>query len=136
MKGDIPLKLRGCVLAIIWLAWLSSTVRAQHEHGTEGAPSNPATLIAGLGSLHHPIATASDEAQKFFDQGLTLVYAFNHNEAVRSFERAAELDPHSPMPYWGKALALGPNYNEVQPDREKAAYDAIQRARSLAAAAP
>jgi Flp pilus assembly protein TadD len=84
-----------------------------------------------LGSLHHPIATTSDEAQRFFDQGLTFVYAFNHSEAVRSFERAAELDPNSPMPYWGKALALGPNYNEVEPDREKAAYDAIEKAQSL-----
>ena len=127
------MKLRGCVLAILWLTFPASPVRAQHQHGTQGAPSSPATLIAGLGSLHHPIATTSDEAQKFFDQGLTFVYAFNHREAVRSFERAAELDPNSPMPYWGKALALGPNYNEVQPDREKAAYDAIQKARSLAA---
>lgn len=130
------MKLRGCVLAILWLTCPASPVSAQHHHGTQGAPSGPATLIAGLGSLHHPIATTSDEAQKFFDQGLTLVYAFNHSEAVRSFERAAELDPKSPMPYWGKALALGPNYNEVQPDREKAAYDAIQKAQSLEASAP
>ena len=130
------MKLRGCVLAILWLTFPPSPVTAQHHHGTQGASSAPATLIAGLGSLHHPIATTSDEAQKFFDQGLTFVYAFNHSEAVRSFERAADLDPNSPMPYWGKALALGPNYNEVQPDREKAAYDAIQKAQSLEASAP
>jgi hypothetical protein len=67
----------------------------------------PATLLAGMGSLHHPIATNSSEAQRFFDQGLTFIYAFNHGEAVHSFERAAQLDPHSPMPLWGKALALG-----------------------------
>ena len=130
------MKLQGCVLAVLCLAFPPSPVMAQHNHGTQGAPSSPATLKAGLGSLHHPIATTSDEAQKFFDQGLTFVYAFNHREAVRSFERAAELDPKSPMPYWGEALALGPNYNEVQPDREKAAYDAIQKAQSLAASAP
>lgn len=130
------MKLRGCLLAILWLTCPASPARAQHHHGTQGAPSSPATLRAGLGSLHHPIATTSDEAQRFFDQGLTFVYAFNHREAGRSFERAAELDPNSPMPYWGKALALGPNYNEVQPDREKAAYDAIQKAQSLEASAP
>ena len=96
----------------------------------------PATLQAGMGSLHHPISTTSDEAQKFFDQGLTLIYAFNFSEAIRSFDRAAELDPRSPMPLWGKALALGPNYNEVQPEREKLAYDAIQKAKSLSASAP
>jgi tetratricopeptide (TPR) repeat protein len=92
--------------------------------------------MTGMGSLHHPIATTSDEAQKFFDQGLTLDYAFNHAEAVRSFRRAAELDPQSPMPYWGIALALGPNYNETEPEHEKDAYDAIQKARALEASAP
>jgi tetratricopeptide (TPR) repeat protein len=108
---------------------------AQHQHGASAA-QGPATLVAGLGSPHHPIATTNEGAQQFFDQGLAFVYAFNHNEAVRSFERAAELDPHSPMPYWGKALALGPNYNETQPDREQAAYDAIQKAQALSAFAP
>ena len=59
----------------------------------------------------HPISTESKLAQKFFDQGLTLVYGFNHDEAARLFARAAEFDPKSPMPHWGIALALGPNYN-------------------------
>ena len=96
-----------------------------------------ATLMPGMGSLHHEIATKSEEAQKFFDQGLTFVYAFNHDEAIRSFKRAAELDPDSPMPLWGVALALGPNINlDVDPDREKAAYDAVQAALRLTSAAP
>jgi len=63
------------------------------QHDPMGMSRAPATLQAGLGSLHHPIATTSEEAQKFFDQGLTLVYAFNFSEAVRSFRRAAELRP-------------------------------------------
>ena len=85
-----------------------------------------------MGSLHHAIATSNPEAQRFFDQGLTLVYAFNHDEAIRSFRRAAELDPNAAMPWWGVALALGPNYNDPgDPEKEKAAYDAVQKARSL-----
>ncbi len=124
------------ILLIAAVALAASLAAAQHEHGTRGAPAGPATLLAGMGSLHHPIATTSVEAQKFFDQGLTFDYAFNHTEAIRSFERAAELDPRSPMPYWGIALALGPNYNEATPDREKAAYDAIQKAKGLAGSAP
>jgi hypothetical protein len=101
------------------------------------APAPPVTLMADMGDLHHPIATESEEAQKFFDQGLTLVYAFNHDEAIRSFRRAAELDPASPMPLWGVALALGPNIHEdINPEREMAAYDAEQQALKLAAAAP
>ena len=94
----------------------------------------PVTLMSGLGSLHHPVTTTNPEAQRFFDQGLALVYAFNHEEAARSFKRAAELDPQMAMAYWGVALALGPNINlDVDPEREKAAYDAVQKALSLAA---
>lgn len=126
------------ILLIAAAACMVSPAEAQHAHGANGAPGNPEQLLAGMGSLHHRIATTSEEAQKFFDQGLTLDYAFMHSEAVRSFERAAELDPRSPMPYWGIALALGPNYNEAEPesDREKAAYNAIQKARQLAGHAP
>ena len=127
--------LRNLTLAIVGLMCAIWPAAAQHEHEAS-EHSEPATLLPGLGSLHHPIATKSEEAQKFFDQGLTLVYAFNHGEAVRSFDRAAELDPSSPMPLWGKALALGPNYNEVHGESEKDAYDAIQKAKALAASAP
>jgi tetratricopeptide (TPR) repeat protein len=110
---------------------------AAPQHEGHGAAAKPATLMTGLGRLHHPIATRNVEAQKFFDQGLTFVYAFNHDEAIRSFRRAAELDPASPMPHWGIALALGPNINlDVDPEREAAAYEAAQRAKTLAANAP
>ena len=128
------MKLQGYFLLIVSLACAISPVRAQHHHDSQG--DAPATLRADLGSLHHPIATTNAEAQKFFDQGLTLVYAFNHGAAVRSFRRAAELDPKSPMPYWGIALALGPNYNETNGEDEKGAYEAIQKAKPLAASAP
>jgi tetratricopeptide (TPR) repeat protein len=116
-----------------WLLALSvAAAGAQHDpHAAAAAP--PAALMAGLGHLHHPISTRSADAQQFFDQGLTLVYAFNHDEAIRSFKRAAELDPASPMPHWGIALALGPNINlDVDAERERAAFDAAQRAARLA----
>jgi tetratricopeptide (TPR) repeat protein len=64
-----------------------------------------------MGIYSHPIATASPEAQKFFDQGLALLYGFNRYEALRSFRRAAELDPNALMPVVGIALALGPHIN-------------------------
>ena len=79
----------------------------------------------------------SEEAQKFYDQGLTFIYAFNHDEAVRSFRRAAGSIPNSPMPLWDVALALGPDINlDVDQEREKAAFDAVQQALKLAANAP
>jgi tetratricopeptide (TPR) repeat protein len=84
--------------------------------------------------LHHPVSTSTPEAQKFFDQGMRLIYAFNHQEAAGSFERAAELDPKMAMAYWGLAEAVGPNYNDpADPDRYKKAHEAIAKAESLAA---
>jgi tetratricopeptide (TPR) repeat protein len=91
------------------------------------------TIMPGLGSLHHAVSTTKPEAQRFFDQGLSLVFAFNHEEAIRSFKRAAELDPQMAMAWWGVALALGPNINqEVDLAHEEAAYDAAQKALALA----
>ena len=100
------------------------------------AQSTPVTLIPGLGQHHHSISTKSPEAQRFFDQGLTLVFGFNHEEAARSFRRVAELDPQAAMAYWGVALSLGPCINlDVDPAHEKAAYEAVQKAISLSAGA-
>src|SRR5713226_10342975 len=89
-------------------------------------------LMPGLGEVHRPVSTKNSQAQQFFDQGLKLVFGFNHDEARRSFQRAAELDPKLAMAWWGVALTLGPNYNlPVDPEREKAGYDAVQRALAL-----
>src|SRR6266852_9313141 len=94
--------------------------------------SKPATLMSGLGDLHHPVSTKNPQAQEFFDQGLRLIYAFNHAEAARSFQRAAELDPKLAIAYWGIAEAVGPNYNDpASEDRFQQAHEAIQKAVAL-----
>src|SRR5580704_19050808 len=105
---------------------------AQHAHN-EQQNTNAAPLLVGLGRLHHPITTSNPLVQRYFDQGLTLVYGFNHDEAARSFSYAAQLDPKCAMAYWGIALARGPNYNEWQIDahREKIAAEAVKKARAL-----
>lgn len=123
------------LIIAIFLTLLPFCVSAQqHSHGET---AKPVTLMEGLGNHHHPIATKNEEAQKYFDQGLILVFGFNHAEAIRSFERAAKLDPTAAMPLWGIALALGPNYNlDVDPAAEKAAYDAVQKALAVAPKAP
>ena len=98
------------------------------------APKTP--LYSNLGSYRHQITTASADAQRYFDQGLTLSYAFNHAEAIRSFRQAAALDPDCAMCYWGVAYALGPNINApMTPEQAKEAYDAIEQARQRAAKA-
>ncbi|MGH9627659.1 MAG: tetratricopeptide repeat protein [Bryobacteraceae bacterium] len=122
------------VMTILVVA--SSLLYAQHNHSAD-AGNKPAELLEGLGEHVHPIETNSALAQKFFNQGLALIYGFNHDEAARLFGRAAELDPKSPMPHWGIALALGPNYNlPPMPEREEKAWRAIERAIELAKDAP
>ena len=98
---------------------------------------SPGLSLTAIGRQHHPIQTKNAEAQAYFDQGITLFYGFNHEEAARAFRRAGELDPASPMPLWGIALAVGPNYNlDVDAEREKTAYETVQKAKKLAAGAP
>src|SRR4051794_31515852 len=118
------------------LVLCGAVVLAQHAHNA-GENTKSAELLEGLGTHTHSIATKSDVAQKFFDQGLALIFGFNHDEAARLFARAAELDSQSPMPHWGIALALGPNYNmPPMPEREEKAWKAIDRAVALAPKAP
>ncbi len=117
-------------LCVIVLA--TSPLFAQH-HGA-AVPAAATTLHPGLGKHHHPITTKSAEAQAYFDQGLTLLYGFNHDEAARYFRRVAELDPDAAMAQWGLALATGPNYNDTAVDAARAAttYSAVRKALELA----
>jgi tetratricopeptide (TPR) repeat protein len=71
----------------------------------------PVTILAGTGVWKHSIATKSAEAQRFFDQGLAMMFGFNRYEALRSYKKAAELDPAAAMPKWGIAMATGPYVN-------------------------
>lgn len=83
---------------------------AQH-HGNATPGERPVALYPGLGVWKHAIATRNPEAQKFFDQGLVLLYGFNRPESLRSFQRAQELDPQAAMAQWGIAMATGPYLN-------------------------
>ncbi len=120
-----------CIFVLLTLL-ICGAVSAQ-EHSAMPQPK-PATLMTGLGDLHHPVSTTNAQAQQFFDQGLRLIYAFNHDEAARSFTRATELDPKLAIAYWGIAEAVGPNYNDpASDDRFKEAHAAIQKAVDLSA---
>jgi len=119
-------------LPVLLIVLLCSLGVAQ-DHSAHNQPK-PATMMSGLGNLHHPVSTKNAQAQQFFDQGLRLIYAFNHEEAERSFKRAAELDPKLAMAWWGIAEAVGPNYNDpASDDRFKTAHEAIQKAVDLSA---
>jgi tetratricopeptide (TPR) repeat protein len=99
--------------------------------------ANGAQLFDGLGDFHRKVATASETAQAYFDQGMRYLWAFNHDESTRSFAKAATLDPNCAMCFWGVALTVGPNYNlpMMAESRAKVAWDALQQAKAQAARA-
>ena len=118
------------LLVVGMSCWLAIFSLAEADPGDQTAAP---PLFDNLGSLHHPITTTSEQAQRYFDQGLRLVYAFNHEEAIRSFEAAAQQDPQAAMPYRGIALALGPNINSAMEKKdEHRAIEMVQKARQLA----
>ena len=116
---------------------------AQHDDHAPAPPASVADwaqgarLFDGLGSFHRAVTTASPEAQAYFDQGMRFVWAFNHDEATRSFAKAAELDPKCASCYWGVALTLGPNYNMplMAEPRARAGWEALGKAQANAASA-
>jgi hypothetical protein len=122
-----------CVVAVSVAAGSKSNAPAPRQDSAAKAP-----LDDNLGNHHYAITTTSPDAQKYFDQGLTLSYAFNHAEAIRAFRQATSLDPTCAMCCWGIAFAYGPNINA--PITEESAKQAWQapirrRAISLASAA-
>ncbi len=111
----------------------SCTSSARREIAAAPTPAQGAPLFDDLGAYHSAITTRSMQAQHYFDQGLTLIYAFNHAEAIRSFREAARLDPNCAMAWWGVAVAYGPNINRPMPPEDvAAAWDALQHAKATA----
>jgi len=105
---------------------------AGHAMPGDAPKEAQAPLFSDLGAYHRAVTTASPEAQTYFDQGLRLLYAFNLEEAQRSFEAAAKADPKCGMCAWGVAMSLGPHINlAAQPDRTKAGHEAAQKAATL-----
>jgi tetratricopeptide (TPR) repeat protein len=98
-------------------------------------PAGP-PLWEGLGDLSYPITTDSEMAQRYFDQGLRLTYAFNHGEAYRAFKKAQALDPGCAMCFWGEAFVLGANINAaMEPDAAQPAFVALTNAKARSAGA-
>ena len=93
-----------------------------------------AQLFDGLGTFHRKITTRSSLAQKYFDQGMRFLWAFNHDEATRSFAKAAQIDPRCASCYWGVALSLGPNYNMpmMSSARGRVGWAAVRKAQANA----
>src|SRR5438128_1834324 len=103
MGGATMRRLNTLCLAICAIG--ASACAARKGHGPASTPSPPPMLFDNLGTHHHAVTTGSPEAQRYFDQGLRLIWAFNHDEATRAFQEAVRLDPECAMGWWGIALA-------------------------------
>jgi tetratricopeptide (TPR) repeat protein len=137
-KNTIPSKQPVPALQAAMVPLDAGFVRCQLKHTfdfSEVDPTEPlAPLFDNLGNHHFKVTTAHPQAQQYFDQGLKLLYAFNHPESHRSFREAARLDPDCAMAYWGQAVALGPNINDPFPDTERTtkAFEAAKKADMMA----
>lgn len=127
-KGVNEMKVVFLILALVAFGY------SQHGHGSKPATEKPPIwLDDGLGKIDHPVTTKNVEAQKYFNQGLAYMYAFNHAEAINSFKHALELDPEMAMAFWGISLALGSNYNVTADEAALTdAYANLQKAVALA----
>ncbi|BAZ12469.1 TPR repeat-containing protein [Calothrix sp. NIES-4071] len=134
MKRKIIYILTALISLILFYSLFTKTpvaVANEYSRSTE-IHSQTAPLLKNLGAYHHPISTKSELAQRYFDQGLILTYAFNHDEAARSFRTAAEIDSSCAMCYWGIAIVKGPNINAaMEADAVPEARLALQKAIEL-----
>lgn len=113
------------LLLLVILGWNCSEKKNKESKQVAG-------LFENLGNLNHPVTTNSETAQKFFNQGLTLIYGFNHEEAVRLFQLALKNDSAMAMAYWGIAFCYGSNYNwPADMNATLKAYESIKKAQSL-----
>jgi len=94
-------------------------------------------LFDGLGPYKRTVTTDSEMAQRYFDQGLAFLHAFNHDEAIRSFQEAARQDPECAMAHWAISLASGPHINNpyVPPARAEMAWAELKLAEKYASEA-
>jgi tetratricopeptide (TPR) repeat protein len=126
------------VLALAGVAWADTPppepMTMPHVPASVADWARGARLFPGLGDFHRAITTSSPVAQQYFDQGMRLLWAFNHDESTRSFARAAQIDPACAACYWGVALTVGPNYNlpAMEAPRAAVAWEALRRAQDNA----
>ena len=127
MRRAIP------VLVALWVVSTAFAHEPKPVQRSQSGADHPVPLYGDLGDLTYPVSTKTEKAQRYFDQGLRLTYAFNHGEALRAFREAQRQDPTCAMCYWGEAFVLGPNINAPMSDSaENPAVKVIARAQVLA----
>ena len=115
-------------------ALLAAGCSSPDSHSPSGSAVSAHVPLPRLGDHRFRVTTRSPQAQLAFDRGLTLAYSFGHYAAEQEFRRAAALDPELAMAWWGVALVNGPhvNFPFVPPNKAAVAWEAVQKAKSLA----
>lgn len=138
MKSTLPIAIVAVLLTTVACETTTTHTNVEESSQADLVQRAGAPLFDGMGSHHHAITTSSPDAQRYFDQGLVIDFAFNHAESARSFRAAQRLDPDAAMAYWGEALALGPNINVTSngkavmaDDDRRNAFAAITKAKQL-----
>jgi tetratricopeptide (TPR) repeat protein len=121
---------RGLLVALAFLSTVSvAAAQAPGPQPVSAVVPSP----SGFVRAHRAVSTGSSEAQQTFDDGLTLLYAFNPEEARRAFGRAAAADPDLAMAFWGIAMSFGVNINtSYDPGSQRQGHDAIVKAQARA----
>jgi tetratricopeptide (TPR) repeat protein len=129
--------MRRIALLLLIVSTLALRAAAQQHNRAASSSTSAVCMAKGFGTVHHAVKASNPQAQRLFEQAMALDYGFNHGQAEQCFRRAAALDPQMAMAYWGIALVLGTNYNlPVDDEREKLAYQNVQKALALSANGP
>ncbi|MBK7876859.1 MAG: hypothetical protein IPJ77_14130 [Planctomycetes bacterium] len=128
------MKLRLALVLVLASFGLAASCGTTHSSARWDAGADP---IDHLGTHHRAVSTTSADAQRWFDKGLVLTFAFNHDESVRCFQKALAADPKLAIAWWGIAYASGPHINNAALDDQhaKIAWDALAKAKELASGA-
>ena len=110
----------------------AADAQAADAQAADATNAAPAGLYPGFTGYSRRVTTSSPQAQQWFNQGIQLLYGFNHDEAIRSFQRAAQIDPSCAMALWGEAYARGLHINnpEMGEEQSRLAHQAAQKALS------
>jgi tetratricopeptide (TPR) repeat protein len=130
--ASLPLLLSAVAPASDLAAEMQARLTPEGQQASACGPASsdkattPMPLVAGLAPIDYPVTTASPEAQRYFNQGIALLYGFEYAKAERSFKAGSAIDPGCAMCLWGEALAIGPFLNS-----DAVGVETIARARLL-----
>ena len=136
LSSRFPEPLSSAGLALLLLAFAAGPAAGQDAADAslpESFDTPMPLLTSSLGSFTRPISSDRPGAQRYFDQGFQLMYAFAKVDAARSFREAQKHDPDCAICYWGEAWTWGSYLNgPMRADEAPRAYAAIRKALELA----